>query len=681
VLKLPALPVDAAAMVFGDDQDPRVFYAVPAVPHLRRSPDGSAALSFLVYRTGVDSSGSGGLLEFQTELTFTEADRARILAALQQRSGGPVQLREPTYVDGAVRLLTFAAADGAFVESVEGSEHPALSGGCAAAFSLTLSATGATFMDQALRSTPTPVAVRYTLSFLAKLPAGRVHVWLRSGPLRERWATELAGLDPLARRDALCNGDVAGVEILDWPAGEPSMDELKQQLVEWGWGTLEQATAGALAQRTSGASPDLSRLTDVDVVLTGTSVITWTVHPQANLTGFDPSRFQRLDLSEAIFQRLEVEARCNADFAGDRIHSVLLRLRYGDHHQETLLTDTGTTATFTAVVDPALGRTYAYDAVVRFAGTDKQVQLPERTSDARHLMVDVGDVGWLRIDIAGSPVEWDQVALVEVGISYADEGHGVEPRDDVVVLRSDAHSVRYERAIWAPVTRPWRYRRTYVRTDGTKVELPWQESSGRTLVVAPLHDRVLAVRLVAGGVTASSDDPVAGVLVECTHTSADGGSAEETFALSPGADAATWTVPLLPADSETFRYRATTTYRDGSNDQTGWTEATGSQTVVVGDPPAELMKVDVLADLVDFSQVKLVRVSLRHTSTGREEQTADLVFSAANAAQRSWTVPLWKGGGRRYTWSARFYLADSSRRSIPPADTDDLVLVLQLPAS
>lgn len=674
MLALPALPVDDAAMVFGDDEDPHTFYAVPAVPRLRTFADGSAALSLLTYRTSGDGSGDGGLLEFQTRLTFSEEERARITAAVAQRTGGPISLREPDYIDGAVELHTFRPEAGGLVEAIETSAHPTLTDDHAAAFSVTLSRSGAVFFDTALRSDPAPVVVRYTLSFLARLPQGRVHVWLRSGPLRAGW-DGVAHLDPLARRTAIA--DVAGVEVLDWPpAGDPTTDELRRQLVDWGWATLDQAGAGALT-RPAGAPPDWTGITDVDVVLTGDSTIAWPVHPQATLSGFDPSTFRKLDLSDAIFDRIEVQARCNADFARDRIHSVLLRLRYGDRHQETLLTDTETAATFVGIVDPALGFSYAWSAVVQFAFTDRRIELPETTTDAPLLVVDVGDVGWLRVDVSGAAIDWDQVALVEVGISYADPDHGVEDRVEAAVLRPDAPQVAIERPIWAPLARPWRHRETYVLTDGTRVERPWQERTGRTLVVPALHDRVLSVRLVAP----AGDDTVAGVVVECCHDAADGHATSDTVTLDAATGIAIFRVPLMPADPEEFRYRVTTTYTDGHSEQTGWTTATGSQTVVVGDPPESLTTVDVVADLVDFTQVKLVRVALRHTPKGRAERTENLVFSAGHTAQQTWKVPIWPGDARGYSWSAEFYLTDATRRSIPPTDADDPVLVLQLPAA
>lgn len=680
MLTLPSLPLDCAASVYADDTNPNLFYAVPVAPRIRRDDRGGAAIVFYKYRAippGATEATGGGFLEFQTELVLDDAERAGIARLLRARPGAgtaePI-LRAPTYIDGTADLVTFSPAPGGMVEAVEGSAHPSLFDDNAAAFALKLSRDGAALLWTQLRTTPSPVAVRYSLTMLARLPPGRVHVWLRAGPLRDAWA-ELAPLDPAtARPGALASRGIAGVEVLDWPpAGEAGMDELKEQLVRWGWDLLDQRAQGALTGPGQQA-PDWAQVTDVDMTLTGRSTIPWPVRPGATLAGVAGGSFLEVDVGDPIFDVLRVEARCNADFDGNRIAAITLRLRYGDHHHDVLFTDNTTTDVFKAVVDPRLGRTYTYSAVVQFAQTSHTLELPEVTADGEQLLLSVGEVGRVRIDVVGTAVDWSRTDVVEVHLTYADPARGVAAQEDVAVLRQSQPEVRYERAVWVPVDQPWQYRAVHVLRDGRRVEPPAQARTGRVVVVQEPFTRFLTVRLQAPAGFAT----VAMHLVECEHEWA-GGTVRETFRLTAGTASATWSVGLLPDEPERFRYRVSTTFSDGHMEPHDWVPAAGSQTIAVGGAPTSLLEVTVAGDVLDYTVVKLAQVSLRHTTPGGEEHSHSLLFQPSRHDQQVWTVPLAAGDRPSYSWSAQFYLTDGSRRSIPTADSSERVLVLQLP--
>jgi hypothetical protein len=680
MLLLPALPLDCQASVYADDTDIDVFYVVPHAPRIRIGENAGPALVFYKYRSvppGESAATGGGFLLFQTELVLDAAERTAITRALRDRPGagpGEPSLRAPTYVDGTVELITFSPVAGGLVEAIEGTTHPSLFDGLAAAFALKLSQDGAALLWTQLRSTPSPVAVRYSLTMLARLPPGRVHVWLHSGPLREGWA-ELAALDPgTARSQALASRGLAGVDVLDWPpAGSAGLDQLKEHLVRWGWDLLDQGADGAITG--SGRSPDWDRVADVDTVLTGRSTITWPVRPGANLPAVSGGAFLEVDLSDPIFDVLRVEARCNADFTGNRIAAITLQLRYGEVRQDVLFTDNTTTSTFRAVIDPRLGRGYHYRTVIQFQQTSHTLELPEQAADGEQLLLSVGDVGWVRIDVIGTALDWSRTELVEVHLSYADPVRGIPAQDDVLMLRASRPQELYERAVWVPVDQPWTYRAVHVLRDGRRVELPPASRTGRVLVVPDPFTRFLTVRWQAP----AGFSTVAAHLIECDHTSADGLTVRETFQLKSGTDEATWSVGLLPDEPAQFRYRIGTTFTDGHAQQHDWVPATGSQTIAVGSAPKSLLEVRVAADVLDYRVVKLAQVSLWHITPGGEEHRKNLLFQLDHHDPQLWTVPLAAGDPPSYSWSAQFYLTDGTRRSIPAADSTERVLVLHLP--
>ena len=534
MLVLPSLALDGEASVYADDTDPAVFYAVPAVPRIRHDLTGRAALVFYKFRSlpaGASEATGGGILEFQTELVLDDGGRAALAQQLRARTGGrEPEIRAPAYLDGTVELVTFTPSPGGVVEAVEGSAHPSLFQENAAAFALKLSRDGAALLWTQMRQSPSPVAIRYALTMMARLPPGKVHVWLRSSPLRDTWA-DVAHLAPgQARADALAAGGAAGVDVLDWPpAGETGMDALKEQLVAWGWQLLDESSGGALTGPGQ-QPPDWSQVRDVDTTLTGRSAIPWPVRPAGNLVGAADGTFLEADLADPVFEVLQVESRCNANFEADRIAGVTLQLRYGEQRHDALFQDNSATDLFHTVVDARLGRSYSYQTVVQFASTSSVLVLPERSADAGQLLLSIGDVGWVRIDVVGTAVDWKRTDVVEVHLSYADPARGVPAQEDVVVLRQSEPQVRYERAVWVPVDQPWQYRLVHVLAGGRRVELPAQSRTGHVLVVPEPFDRFLTVGFRAPGGFGTAALHV----VECEHPSPDGGAGHETFRLSRG---------------------------------------------------------------------------------------------------------------------------------------------------
>lgn len=690
MLTLPAVDGFADIAVFGDDELPHVFYAVAAVPRIRRNESGAPLLIFLKYRSlppGKTEADGGGLLQFQTELALTDAERATVRAELQRRleaagQPGEVELRNPIFIDGDAELLTFHPSSG-FVEAIEGSTHPSLHDTLTASFNLGLSRDGAALLWNQLRTDPSPFSLRYRLSFLARMPAGRMHIYLRADALRERWAA-IATL-PLgpARQSALGGGGVAGVDVLDWPAGDASLDALRTRLESWGWEMLDTASGGLIAGGPSQsvvAAAGPGGVADVDIVVDGRSAIAWTLSPQGNVGGLvrpgDAAAFHEVDLTDPIFEHVRVETRCNADFARDGIATVTVTLAYGAQRHDAVFTDNAGVDAWEVIADPQLGQSYRYRSVVQFRASSRTMQIPEATSDLRHLLVSIDDAGWVRLDVA-TTADWSRVAQVQVRLSYEDAERGVALEESTLVLTSAVPRERYERAIWALVERPVEYAVTYVLAGGARVVRANETYRGGLLVIPDVFDRSMAVRLVAP----AGFDSVVSHVVELRYDDDEGRVDADTFALTGERPMATWVIPLQGGQVERFVYRVTSTFRDGHSTVGEWAEGQGSSTVPVGEVSASLLRVLVVPDLVDFAAVKVVVVKLRHDrpvpAPSIEKQ---LVFQPGRTTGQEWIVPLANGEPPVYTLELSYVLADGSRVDRPAqTSTEPTVIVPALP--
>jgi hypothetical protein len=690
VLKLPALPGFKDVLVFADDSSATTFYALPAVPRIRSDQDGRPMLLFLKYRGGIPFEGEalgGGLLAFQTELSLRPAEREAVTTALSQPGGaahgkGSVQLATPTFVDGSVDLLTFTPAAGGLVEAIAGSAKPSLSTDLTAVFNIQLSRDGATILWEQLRAKPSPVGIRYSLTFMARLPAGRARVFLRAGGLRDAWPT-VSKLPPgPERQKALAGHDAAGVEILDWPIDEPSLDALRERLVTWGWGILDQATGGALAAppppgSDGGASPPAVQ--DLDMVVDGRSAIEWTINPQGNLGSIADevaeAAFRELDLSDPIFKLIRVETRANADFERDQIAAVSVALSHGTKRHDVVLTDSSSVDTWEVVAEPGLELTYAFQPMVKFRGTSRTVDLPGGTSADRHLVINVGSVGWVRLEVT-TVTGWQSVGEVQVTLSYEDLARDVPHESAVLSLTAARPSAKYERAVWTVVDRPVTCQVTYVTTDGRRVEQPPFDHPGAFLVVPDLFEDSLTVRLLAAG----GFDDVRVHAVECRYDDGAGRTESKTLSLTASQPDATWVVPIEAGKTRDFEYRVTTTFADGHAESSDWMEGTGG-TVVVGGAPGGLLEVHVAPDLLDFSAIKLAIVRLRHTGTTAPEPEQRSLTFLPGASGETWRIPLAAGESGTFDWSVEYILADGSHRAMPSvSSTDPTIVIPPLPA-
>ncbi|MCQ9134999.1 hypothetical protein [Streptomyces hilarionis] len=675
MLRLPALVAGPNWSLYADDQLDQAFYAIPTVPRLARGPDGAAVLTLIKYRSGTDQL-NGGIIEVQTDLALRPEEREEALAAARAHGGdtaavgaadGP-QLATPLWLDGTASLRLLDPAAKAEERTVQ--VQPSLSGANPAVFQAALTPEGTAMEWDVLRSGKPSLQAAYRLHAMARIPDATVHAYARSANVTAQWAQAGALPDP---RAALVQSSAAGVEVLAWPVnGDP---ELREAFIDWGWEFL------APWLPPNGTPPT----SDIDAVFTGAAGLPWPFDAAGSMDPPDLTRdegcFLALDLSDPIFQQRRTDVRCNADFAAGTIAAVTAKISYGDKRHDSVFTDNDTVDRFTWTVDPALGRTITVRPVVSFTASSATLELPELHTDNQFVLLSVDDVGRLTIDLSTAALDWSTVDHVEAGIRYQDADHGVGLVEDILRLDASRPAQRYERTLYAPVNRPYDVRLEYDLTDGQTVVRDWSPYTGRAVLVPAPFDRWLAVRLRAtgwsGGISAFQVDLEAEDGTERTN--------RNTVRLAPGTDTADWRTGLTPTATGRFRCRVTTLYADGHSTVGAWTDGQGSQTLDVGPTPSRVLDVTVVADLVDFTVVKLVKTTLRHPVPTGESPTHEIVFAPGRATSASWQLPLSDDGsagadGPEYTVTTTFYLQDGEHRTTPETPGTDPIVVLRLPA-
>ncbi|MFD9541900.1 hypothetical protein [Streptomyces sp. NPDC060022] len=672
MLRLPALIVRPTWSLFADDQFDEVFYAIASGPRLSRAPDGAAVLSMLKYRSGPDGL-RGGIIELQTDLSLRPEESAEALSAARTHLGAVFagrtapepRLAQPLWLDGTASLsfLDPAAGPGGGPAQTQ----PSLSGNNPAMFQAALSMEGATIQWEALRSGKPSLQAAYRMRAMARIPDGRVHAYARSADVTALWAK--AGALPDVR-GALVEASAAGVDLLDWPPdGDP---RLRDHFIEWGWAWLSPWLPP------NGTPPS----SDIDAEFTGSAGLPWPFEIAGSLDGLDMAKdegcFLAVDLSDPIFKQRRLDIRCNADFSQGRIAAVTANVEYGERHHTALFTANEGVDRFVCPLDPALGRTITVRPVVTFAASSKVMHLPEIRTDDESVLMSVDTDGWLTIDLSTAALDWATVRHVEAGLRYEDKEHGVDLVEDVLKLDAVHPSQRYERALYAQQTRPYELRLSYDLGDGLVVDRDWTPTTDRTVLIPPPFDNWMTIRLRVPG----AFEGITTYLVDLEADDAVGGKAGTTVQLTPERDTADWRVGIGDTDAGTFRYRVTSVFTDGHSTVDPWTEAQASQSLDIGPAPSAVLDVTVMADLIDFSVVKLVKTTLSNRASTGVTNTRELMFAPGQPTSGSWRLPLSKDDAEAhsgYTVTSTFYMRSGGHRTTPETPGVDPVVVLQLP--
>ncbi len=89
------------------------------------------------------------------------------------------------------------------------------------------------------------------------------------------------------------------------------------------------------------------------------------------------------------------------------------------------------------------------------------------------------------------------------------------------------------------------------------------------------------------------------------------------------------------------------------------------------------LEVMLVTDLIDWSQVRMVRVSLNYNDPGQGVAVAkDFIFSPTNSASTVWKVELKDRDRDQYTYKVVYFMADGLQKTVGPEDENDRKLIL-----
>jgi hypothetical protein len=220
----------------------------------------------------------------------------------------------------------------------------------------------------------------------------------------------------------------------------------------------------------------------------------------------------------------------------------------------------------------------------------------------------------------------------------------------------------------------YKYRVKYFMKAGKEFQGPEIEGRSQKLFINDVFDarQTVAVRGV-GDFT----NRIQTIFVDLEYTDGTNNyTLTRSQALTGASPFFEWTFPVVNDKAGKVTYKATIAYKDGSNEILQPVVA-ASNTILL--PPAveAFLDVQVVADLVDWTQVRLVRVALSYTDVDTNvSQSKDLIFSATNKANTTWRVELKNKLHDQFTYAVTYYLVSGMQKTVGPKTTRDRALIL-----
>lgn len=777
---------ELAGVTVFPDSDPNqehVFYLLPPHPRLRRDRDGKASFSLIKFRGGDDStlpkaeavsessaeddaivSGTlptidgeiaGGILTFDTEYTVTDEIREQIRAELDQQvrakytragrvvpEGFHIELRQPSWTDGDVRLLMEDTPNGLFTSVSKGGK-PSLMGNNVASFAAVLAPWQSTLLAESIENTNlTPIRVNYALKFLAKLPPVKISIYASAVDcytMYKSYGSEINGggvcddPDTVVRSitERVMSRDVVRISIDS--GGLPIDDKSFQALQEMAIGLVQdwikqefykapppRATKEQL-QDIQLAHLGQSDFRDLSILISESATVEITKYPQGELGKLllDGETLKdyvtEVDLSQdEFYQNRTLGIKVYADFPAATatpqptdILFVEVTAYDGDGPglTQTWDRDGGDAATANGarwlatwhkIPDQADVR---WEAVVKFRAGKQMVM--KGTTDKMELNIPVVTPGRARLSLAHTGVPWSAIQNIEVQVNYKQANAEPPEVERTFFLDEKSGETWFDEPIWKERTEAFTLNVKYRLKNANEIQRPEHKNivvkADRFTVETPF-DRYLEVPIQAMYTSPVWKEDV--VRLEYKDEMNRYAVTGEVWLSEKGGWRQVWIVPLLNPERTQFRYSWTRRNQEGTFSSTdipgadaeGWIASNGGTTLQIGDPDSDedmlRVAVDPLVLVVGLpdSSKTVIRavVSLKYT---QPDGRVDIDQHPFVAGEGAW---IWKKhqldkSKKKYEWWAEYYTKPFSRIAIGSADSpissENEIVILEPPTA
>ncbi len=720
MLSIPAYAQVEGITIFRDDVEFNRFYYLSRSPRLLKSDDGKPMFTFLRYQFPLNRAEGelgGGYLVFTTTLKEEQQaldSKVKPVLVAKMRSENPLATNIPEpiiapvdFTDGTGNLIIMK--DNRMIKTVTLGK-PSLMGDNTISVAVELNSDAATLFFEALRRGGSIAAIEYNLTFPVRLPAVTIRAHVDSQEVKtvvmgytegqvvngsvwgddehtERHRTSisesmesqgLVQLEILKGSVELSQEDMESLRAFAFRA----LDEFIKKNFLAG-GTVE-TVEDRKSQWMTFLSQDIKAKFDLNVSYR--DVISRQYNPSAQVNpSFLGARAEdvvlEIDLQNApwYFNTLTVTLDTNLDFDAysDIVHSVVGHLSYDQPRADGTRIVKRESFVFTkADRKPKQFQTriaevgkdkYHVDIEVNYkSGPRLQATLASLDTTTRNLTLSVPNPGVMEVQFSASPKAFgDALTAIEVDVEYADPRNNIQSATETIILTTEKPDFKYRRVIYAPWTKPFRYRATYVLTSGSqRSTTPWIEASSDTrfVTINTPFDQEFSLQILA-----SADwKEVLQIVVDLEYSdpASDFRMAQSFNFQKDTSMRQVWKFLIRDPQYRSFTYTQTIIFQNGVitsfPPQTRTTD-----TLVVGNALGGVVTME-----VDPSDTRLgsdvVRVIARLTYSDPDNNVLDtetLVFRNANEI-KEWQIARADSKKNNYIFDIEYFIRDGTRRRL-----------------
>jgi hypothetical protein len=708
--------------VYRDENSRWMFYVLANQPRFRiDSETGKPVFQFLKYRNPVDRPGGvkgGGFVIFDVEFTLSDEQTQKVQTALNDlvaqewkqfgNTGAPppAVLGQLSYTRGTTKVQVLDSG-GALVQKIQNPGAPSLYGKMITPITVELSPEGATLMEQALQDQGGVVQVIYDIFTPVKLPPVTATIWMDASKtmqfhqqvdidwsfwgdddyresIHEKW-TQSEGSGVIIDPGTVTDQKVIGA-VREW--AQTSLDDAVKRMV-----LGDIAAVSADDRKVPDGIEHVTRDQLVEKIASFRrtyregQVMEWNPSPRGTLPNitsmvdkdgkpFKWTDFARtVDLDDPFFRMLSVNTRANADFTNLPLDSIEVKIDYKASDrgpEEYSLRSSNDLNKFERFVENKDYK-YTYSYQVNYTGENQRFQSPEIVTDERFLTINVGDTGILAVDVLPGDINFKEVERAEVTVRYED--NGIDPIERVFHMDKENQEFKLREVIFQQQRNPYTYSVKYLMDNGKEIQGPEKPARAPQLYINDPFVDQLTLNFLAFG---DFDKDIDSILLEVHYLDeANDYSQTHTVFLNKGNTFADWTFPVISEKGGKVTYSGTITQKSGGEPTEIAETIATKNTIVIGEAPPNPIDVQILPDLLDFSLVKLVKVSMHYEGNGIPE-TKDIIFHKGDKTA-TWTYHPVKDKNE-YQWQATFFMVTGPTKQSAPVTTSEMTIIPEVPA-
>ena len=265
-------------------------------------------------------------------------------------------------------------------------------------------------------------------------------------------------------------------------------------------------------------------------------------------------------------------------------------------------------------------------------------------------------------------------------MSYEDERNGVDKIERQFIIKEGDANHKFQEVIFAKKEKPYRYQAKYFMADGKEFETDWKEGESEVFYLEDPFNDTKIVNIYS--VEPDFINTISVIYADFNYRDNKNDYAQTTsVVLNKNQYFTKWKIPVIDGNIGITSYTAKIVYQDGSIEDIPETKMTDNQVIFQSSKAKRgVLEVEILSDLIDFDEVKLVRSKFIYRDEANDVlERKSFIFKPTDTDSKKWAVEIKDKNKLSYEWEATFYMIDGSRHSVGPITEDTDALLLEVP--